>query len=608
MTHNFIQLIILMIGFFLIFALFSGKIMSLIKIPKVTGYLLVGLIFASLSPEFLSSIFPNYQNISLNITIASESQPIKIMDIFKVIKNIGLGLIVFNIGGEFQLEHFKRLGTKVIWISFFEILFTSVIVSIFCLICFVTLFQISLTNSISYSILLGIIAIATAPAATLLVLREYESEGPVTNHILVLIGLNNIICILFFKLVFSGFVSESHNFMLPLIEILVSIGLGILVGLLISLAEKWFDKPVELLMLVLGGITVNIGLAYLIQHGFNIELSTLLANLFMGIALINSTTKGNASFNAIRNADLPIYAIFFVLAGANLHIDTFLESGKIGFIVIMVYVAGRSFGKLFGTSFGVKFTNLQSKLKNNVGLGLLPQAGVAIGLATLLKDGLTKQDPQMAITLSTLILSAVIIFELVGPLFTRHAIIRAGEVKEISLSKKTINTAKKRYHRVLIRLRQSLGIPKWKNRHHKDIRCKDVMRSSVEPILDSAPFDEVMQHASQSKYSQFQVVDDNNYFIGTITHNEIRDILLDPEFAHLIIARDILQEDPPVARPEDSLQRLLNLFHVLTEQPDYLPVIDDHDPPHLIGMVTQKDVIAAFSGKTGKDNQQNINP
>ncbi|MDH5682720.1 MAG: cation:proton antiporter, partial [Spirochaetota bacterium] len=316
MTHNFIQLIILIIGTFLLLALASGKLVSLMKIPKVTGYLLVGLVFASLSPELLGAIFPNYQHIKLQISIGSESQPITIMDMLKVIKNIGLGLIVFNIGGEFQLENFKQLGKKVVWISFFEILFTSVIVSILCFICFVALFDISLSSSISYSILLGIIAIATAPAATLLVLREYESEGPVTNHILVLIGLNNIVCILIFKIVFSGFISESQDFAKPMIEVIVSIGLGILVGLIISLVEKWLEKPVELLMLVLGGITINIGLAYLIHHSFNVQLSNLLANLFMGIALINSTTKGTASFKALKNADLPIYAIFFVLAGA----------------------------------------------------------------------------------------------------------------------------------------------------------------------------------------------------------------------------------------------------------------------------------------------------
>ncbi|MDH4129461.1 MAG: CBS domain-containing protein [Spirochaetota bacterium] len=449
--------------------------------------------------------------------------------------------------------------------------------------------------------LIGVIAIETAPAATLLVLREYESEGPVTNHLLVLIGLNNIVCIIIFKIILSVFVSEAHSTLIPVLEVIVSIVIGVIIGIIISFIEKWLEKPVEILMLVIGGITLNIGIAYGVDQsianyfpGVKFQISNLLANLFMGVALINSTTKGDTSFKALKNADLPIYAIFFVLAGASLHLHDFLESGFIIILFIILYVIGRSFGKIFGSLIGVKYAKLYPKLRNNLGFGLLTHAGVAIGLAYMIQDNLSGE---LGKTLSTVIFSAVVVFELTGPIFTRFAIIRSGEVKEISLSKKKYHTTKRSYQKVFVRLKHSLGFSKIKvlSKVGK-IRCNDVMRSNVESILDSLPFDEVLKFASHCKYDQFPVVDNDHHFLGTISYSEIRDVLFDPEFAYLVIARDIMNEDPPIAYPNDSLKKLLVKFHTSEGDLDYLPVIDDHEPPHLIGMVTQKDVISAFRG------------
>ena len=592
MTYDFVQLILLNIGVLLVLALIVGKLVSLIKLPKVTGYILVGLI---MGPPILGHIYPSYNDLILSY---------KILEIFKIITEVGLGLIIFNIGGEFQLENFKKLGKKVLWISVFEILLTVIIVTALSFATFLIFFSGIGVKGLSYSLLLGIVAIATAPAATLLVLREYESEGPITNHLLVLIGLNNILCILAFKLVFSGLVSETPKFIQPLTEVMGSILLGIVTGLLLSFFEKWLEKPVEQFMLILGGICLNIGISFIMREWFtSIYISNLLANLFMGITMINSTTKGDSSFKALKNADMPIYALFFVLAGANLHIKEFLESGAVIIVFCTVYIIGRAAGKYFGTYYGILKTGLVAKLGKGMGLGLYPKAGVAIGLAILLKEGLMPQDPNMANSLSTVILSAVIVFELIGPIFTRYVISKGGEVKEISLSKKKYQSNKRRYLRVLARLRHSLGIPKWKEKfHHKDVTCEDVMRSSVEYIFEDMHFEEVISFASHCKYDHFPVVDRDHHFVGTISYSEIRDILFDDDFAELIIARDILNEDPHIARPGDSLKRLLILFHSSGDDIDFLPVVDDHDPPHLIGIVSQKDVIAAYQKMNPTEN------
>lgn len=577
MTPELIRLLLLNTGVLLLLAMAAGKIVSLLKIPKVTGYLLLGLV---LGPAVSGELWPELNEFILNH---------QIIDNFAVIRELGLALIIFNIGGEFRFEHFKKLGKKVVYVSFFEVIFTFLIVTVLSVFSFYFFFPELSEDIIKYSLILGAVAIATAPAATLLVLREYESQGPVTDYILVLVGLNNILCIVFFKFIFSSTILVAPDYSTPFIEIGLSIGLGVLLGLILSFIEKWLEKPSETLMLVLGGVTFNIGIAYIIGKVFpGIRIETLLSNLFMGVAMINSSTKGSFSFKAVKNADLPLYAIFFILAGTKLHLNELLKGGALFF----TYTIGRMLGKYYGSLYGVKHFGLYEKLKNNLSLGLFPQAGVAIGLAILLKEN----DPLMGKTLATVILSSVMFYELIGPLLTKFSLVRAGEVKEISLSKKNYHKSKRNYQKVLIRLRNAIGFPKRKKSESHVILCKDVMRSSVECIEDSAPFDEVLKFASHCKYDQFPVVDKDNHYLGSISYSEIRDILLDPQFTHLIIASDIMNEKEVIAKPDDNIKDLLFKFHSSGDDLDFLPVISDHDPPHLIGMVTQKDIIAAYHG------------
>ncbi len=570
----------------LISALITGKFVSLLKIPKVTGYLLIGFV---LGPG-LGYLFPEYSKIILSS---------EIKDIFRLIGDIGLALIIFNIGVEFKLEQIKKLGKKIFFLSFGEIVLTFLIVSSLIFITFyftshLLFLSISFFQLVIYSILIGIIAIETAPAATLLVIREYESEGPLTHHVIAMIGLNSIVCLILFRVVMSGYISGTY--LLPIGEILLSAGIGFVMGLLMSLTEKWLEKSPELLMLVIGGITLTMGVTYGVEtliktsYVISFHLSNLISCLFMGIVLINSTTKGDASFRALKNADLPVYALFFVLAGANLHLDILISSGLIFIFIVLIYVLGRSSGKILGSIIAVRVVNLFGKLKSLLGFALLTHAGVAIGLAYVLKSSLGEDG----LVMSNIIFSAVMLFEIMGPLFTKYALTKSGEVKEISLSANRFFITKRRYQKVIIRLQHSLGIQKWRMKHHKEILCRDVMRTSVEAILDTVPFDEVLQFAAECKYDHFPVINKDHEFVGSISYSEIRDILLDEEFVYLIIARDIMKEYSLVTKPDDTLETVLNKFHTSGEDLDYIPVIDHDDPPHLIGMVTQKDVISAF--------------
>ncbi len=533
-----------------------------------------------LGPSFLGYLFPDYKNIILNPDV---------FQVFQIIPEVGLGLIIFTIGGEFRLEHVKRLGKSVLWISFYMIVFTIGSVGILSSIYFFYGHSYLGNSIIVYSILLGVIATSTGPSAVLLVLREYESVGPITRYILVLLALNDIIAILLFKLITSSFIMQHRQFYHPFIDIILSVSIGVGMGILLSYIEKWLNKHGEVLMLVMGGITLNIGIAYLIGKAFpTIYLSNLLINLFMGITLINSTTKDDFSFKALKNVDLPIYAVFFVIAGASLHVDQLFKGG----ILIVIYIIGRSFGTIYGAYFGVRFTNLFKELGNNIGLGLIPQAGVTIGLALILK----REDSTMGETLSTIILASVVVFEVVGPLFTRYAIIRGGEVREIVISKNNNIYFMKRFQEIFNGFKERVGIKSRQDNISQNISCRDLMRRNVDYVKENLTLDGIIQFASECHYDQFYVVNRDHVFIGSISHKMIRDIILDKEFAQLIIASDIMKENPLVAYPDDDLETLMSRFHNLDEYLDYLPVVDRDYPPYLIGMVNQKDVISAYRG------------
>lgn len=559
----------LYLGALLILCLMMGRFVSHFRVPKVTGYLLAGIL---LSPSAIN-IFSNVLSQKIDGSICE----------LRFLCDLALGLIAFSIGGEFQNERFKKMGKKVITISLCETFATFFLV--FCSIFF-------FTTNLPVAICLGILSIATAPAATLLVLREYDSEGVVTNSLLILTGLNNFICLTLFTICFPTVIALSHGesfttFILTLFSslgsMLVSLAAGLILGFFLSIFEKRITKANELIVLTVGTIILGIGLAQMLN------VSPLLVNLVMGATVINIAKKGKMLFEEIQRIDLPIYAAFFALSGASLHWDLLSVVGGVG----VLYVAGRVAGKVLGVFYGAVQARASQSLKRYGGCGLLAQAGVALGLALLIED----RDQKLGEVVSTTIFSTVIVFEILGPLAVRWSIVKSGEVKVIKLIHRDEGTPfRDTFREIILRLRHSLGIPLWKSKQFTgEVLVEHVMRTHVEVIHEETHLDQILKVIEHSRYNLFPVVNEIGEFTGMISFQDIRDVLYDGIMKDLVIAKDVANPAGPFIHSKATINEALDLFEV--EKIDLLPVIDDQKTKHLIGVLTQRDVLAVFKGK-----------
>ena len=559
----------LYLGALLILCLMMGRFVSHFRVPKVTGYLLAGIL---LSPSAIN-IFSNVLSQRIDGSICE----------LRFLCDLALGLIAFSIGGEFQNERFKKMGKKVITISLCETFATFFLV--FCSLFF-------FTTNLPVAICLGILAIATAPAATLLVLREYDSEGVVTNSLLLLTGLNNFICLTLFTICFPAVIALSHGessttFILTIFSslgsMLVSLAAGFILGFLLSVFEKRITKANELIVLTVGTIILGIGLAQMLN------VSPLLVNLVMGATVINIAKKGKMLFEELKRIDLPIYAAFFALSGASLHWDLLSVVGGVG----VLYVAGRVAGKVLGVFYGAVQARASQSLKRYGGCGLLAQAGVALGLALLIED----RDQKLGEVVSTTIFSTVIVFEILGPLAVRWSIVKSGEVKVIKLIHRDEGTPfRDTFREIILRLRHSLGIPVWKSKQFTgEVLVEHVMRTHVEVIHEETHLDQILKVIEHSRYNLFPVVNEIGEFTGMISFQDIRDVLYDGIMKDLVIAKDVANPAGPFIHSKATINEALDLFEL--EKTDLLPVIDDRETKHLVGILTQRDVLAVFKGK-----------
>ena len=559
----------LYLGALLILCLMMGRFVSHFRVPKVTGYLLAGIL---LSPSAIN-IFSNVLSQRIDSSICE----------LRFLCDLALGLIAFSIGGEFQNERFKKMGKKIITISLCETFATFFLV--FCSLFF-------FTTNLPVAICLGILSIATAPAATLLVLREYDSEGVVTNSLLLLTGLNNFICLTLFTICFPAVIALSHGessttFILTIFSslgsMLVSLAAGFILGFLLSVFEKRITKANELIVLTVGTIILGIGLAQMLN------VSPLLVNLVMGATVINIAKKGKMLFEELKRIDLPIYAAFFALSGASLHWDLLSVVGGVG----VLYVAGRVAGKVLGVFYGAVQARASQSLKRYGGCGLLAQAGVALGLALLIED----RDQKLGEVVSTTIFSTVIVFEILGPLAVRWSIVKSGEVKVIKLIHRDEGTPfRDTFREIILRLRHSLGIPVWKSKQFTgEVLVEHVMRTHVEVIHEETHLDQILKVIEHSRYNLFPVVNEIGEFTGMISFQDIRDVLYDGIMKDLVIAKDVANPAGPFIHSKATINEALDLFEL--EKTDLLPVIDDRETKHLMGILTQRDVLAVFKGK-----------
>ncbi|MFA5220205.1 MAG: cation:proton antiporter [Bacilli bacterium] len=394
------------IGIIILTGLLFGKVAKYFKLPNVTGYILGGLI---ISPSIMG-------HLGVNIV------PNNIAEILTPISEIALGFIAFTIGTEFQLSYFKKVGMKPIVIAFFESFFAVVFIFVVLL-----LFKVE----IGFAIVLASIGAATAPAATLMVIKQYKAKGKVTETLMSVVAIDDATAMIFFgiaiaisKALGSASTNITWTIFKPIIEVVVSLGIGFVVGLIITLLLKWFTGRSNRVSVVTAFLLITVSISSIFTY-FQVpfDFSSLLSCMMAGAVLTNlsSERKTSSILELIDRFTPPIMISFFVLSGINLELSVLKTVGIIG----IIYIVMRVIGKWTGAWLGGKITKASPEVQKYLGFSLIPQAGVAIGLSLVARSVL---EPIQAAQLTAVILSATLIYELIGPLITKISLQKAGEI------------------------------------------------------------------------------------------------------------------------------------------------------------------------------------
>jgi Kef-type K+ transport system membrane component KefB len=390
------------IGIAILAGFLVAKFIVRLKIPSVAAYVLIGVLFG----QSVLNIF--HEDMINNIG---------------VINDIALGLIAFIIGGELRWKQLRQLGSTIFFIVIFEAFGAFGLVT-FCVQLIFKQWELSL--------MLGAIAAATAPAATIMVIRELKAEGKFTKTLLSVVAIDDGIALLIYSfasafakslLVQTSSVSISHILAHALSEIFCSLMIGIVAGYILSFLIKQFHNRKETYILAIGTLFIVVGLSN--QLGY----SSLLANLALGIVLVNNLPNfSRRIFALLDDLTPPIFIAFFVTAGAHLRIDLIPQIWALA----IIYTLARMIGKISGASFGAKISKADSVITKYIGFGLISQVGVAIGLALVVAREFTPLGPEgkeLASIIINLLLTTTIITEVVGPLLTKFAIIKSGDAK-----------------------------------------------------------------------------------------------------------------------------------------------------------------------------------
>ncbi len=383
------------LGLILLFALAAGHLVKFLRIPEVTGYILAGV---AVGPSVLGWV--SHENLAA----------------LEVFSEVALGLILFSIGSIFHMHRVRRAGPAMLRVTVTESTLAAFLVAVSMLL---------LGQSWQVALLLGGIAMATAPASTLMVIRERNSAGPLTDAMTAVIGINNILCLAAFAITCAlidlthggreeGFLATIYVSLYPLVWQLVgSAALGFLVGLLLAAWATRVKEHGEVLILFTGCVLLCVGAAMVL------ELSTLVASLAVGATMANLSAHTRRVLQTLARSDPPFYAIFFVIAGADLNLSLVGSLGALG----LIYVLARAGGKIIGATAGARKAGLEPVVQRLLGWGLMSQAGLAIGLTLAVDKRYTDLAPQV----TTVVLAAVTISEIIGPIATKIAIDRSGE-------------------------------------------------------------------------------------------------------------------------------------------------------------------------------------
>lgn len=404
-------------------ALLAGLLMTRLfkplKLPSVTAYLIAGVL---IGPYCLGRL--GIGGLGFETMEAVEA--------LGIIADVALGFIAFSIGSEFKLSELKKTGKQATIIGIVQALVATVFVD---LALFVVHIIMPDKLSLPQVITLGAIATATAPAATLMVVRQFKAKGPLTKLLLPIVALDDAVGLIVFAVSFgiaktlvSGQVDMVSIIVNPIVEIVCSLGLGALMGWILTQLEKLFNSNTNRLNMTIAFVLVTVALSMIkfeIGH-VHIGFSSLLVCMMLGTVFCNICPLSDDLMGAADKWTSPVFALFFVISGAELELGVFADVAIV--IIGVVYIIFRSLGKYCGTFVSAKFVKCEPQICKYLGITLLPQAGVALGMCAIAAAALPGDGPMIR----NITLFAVLIYEIFGPMFTKLSLQAAGEIKPMS--------------------------------------------------------------------------------------------------------------------------------------------------------------------------------
>lgn len=531
--------VLLVVGLIILLGAVGGRLFQKFNLPRVTGYIIIGLLLGESFHSLLSSSM-----------IAS----------FGPLIELALGIIGFMIGGEIHIDKFKRYSRSIYTILFVEALLTFFLVGTI-----TTL----ITQKIYMGLILGALASATAPAATYSVLGEYKARGPVTMTTLSIVALDDALALLIygFAIVFARSFIAHEQFSLirtmgiPLIQIMISVVIGIIAGIILhKIVTRTRDRD-RILPYTLGTIMLVVGASIYFR------VDPILASMVLGTVASNMQSSENREmFDLVKKLSDPIFILFFVLVGARLDARILVKGGVP--LLAVIYIIARSFGKLAGAYIGGKISGAKETVTKYLGFCLFDQAGVAVGLAlaTYNTFNLLGEEARLSgLLIINIITATTFLLQLIAPPLIKYGIKKSDEINRNITEDDIIASYK----------------------------IKDIMTDEFFVIKENNNLHQMIDIMKRSDSFNFPVLGMDGDFIGLISLGELRDTFNEEQMDELIVAGDIVKETDIVVYADQELIFAMELFQKKTM--GYLPVLEKEGTRKLVGQLEYrklKDYIA----------------
>lgn len=536
-----------------------GTVARKMRLPALTGYMTAGILLAQVPAILPLKVMPEYQQ---HFELLSGP-----------VNDFAMALVLFVLGGHFQMARFRPIARSLLTLGGIEAILT------FLLVCGLTL---PFLDRWDGAVLLGTMAIAVAPATTLLVLKEYGAKGRFSETITLLTAFSNVVAIFLFEIVLlvlaakGGEHGDSVSAIPVLWDMFGSLLFGFLAGhALILMQERLGNQNYSLTLTTT--VLLTIGVCHLAH------VPHMLTFLVTGAVVTNRSRffePVSATMDAFAQ---PAYVAFFVLSGWHLQFDVFLENSWI----IAIYVLARTAGKIFGMRLGLKFSGPALRTRDGeLGLGLLCQAGAAIALAGVIKD---RYSPELSAQLLSIILGGVAIFELAGPILVGRAAVAAGEVPMSRLLVRQDHEGETaHWARALLRTFRGRRPSR---SDLEEMKVGQIMRRGPAALPAKAGLDEILRFANHSPFNLLPVVREDGALVGLIELHDLEEFAYDPTVASLVIAADVtgLSPEQGAMPAQASLQQAATFFQGFRS--NTAAVIDPEAGNRFVGMVERSEVL-----------------